>query len=477
MGVTSGRKISGRTAAHNFKTASVFGFYTSPFRQQAMMFSSYPSHTVVPMPALSPTMESGSIANWLLKEGDGFEPGVAICEVETDKATVTYEATDDGYIAKILVGSGELKVGEPMMITVEDESSVSAFANYTLADASSGQSTTSVAETTAVPAESEPQPDRTPVKPEAPASTAAPSGDRVFASPYARNLARDARLDLTTLPAHGFASGPNNRIIAADVEAAISKGITSSTSSSASESSTLSTESNTQVSTSSTTAPSTTGAAGSLIDMFAHSKKVVPHYFLSVEVNLSKLMALREQLNNDGDHEVSVQDFLVKAAAKAMTKVPVVNSHWMDSFVRRYDQVDINVLVGSGSTIRAPVLKGADSKGLAAIAEELSTMTSSENGEELAMGTFSIHNLGVFGVKSAAPIVLTPQACALALGTITDTVIPNPRAAEEGQEKWAIAPVMVTTLSCDHRVVDGAVGAEWLQAFKEYAQNPITLLL
>eukprot|EP00602_Paraphysomonas_sp_CaronLab_P010888 CAMPEP_0185029764 /NCGR_PEP_ID=MMETSP1103-20130426/16262_1 /TAXON_ID=36769 /ORGANISM="Paraphysomonas bandaiensis, Strain Caron Lab Isolate" /LENGTH=463 /DNA_ID=CAMNT_0027564623 /DNA_START=72 /DNA_END=1463 /DNA_ORIENTATION=+ len=461
-------RISGLHSSKIFKVIPRFQAYSTPFTQQAMMFSSYPKHTVVPMPALSPTMESGSIANWALKEGDGFEPGMAICEVETDKATVTYEATDDGFIAKILVGSGELKVGEPMMITVEEESNVPAFANYTVADViSCDSSSTSVSESSASSAAPVIAPEASFASSSGPAGASMYSDERVFASPYARALARDNRLDLTTLSSSSTTSGPDSRIIAPDMEKSIGAGVAKST---------ISNELFAQPATSPSPVSTTGTSAESLITMFAHSKKVVPHYFLSVEINLTKLMTLRDQLNMGEDHEISVQDFLVKAAAKAMTTVPVINSHWMDSFIRRYDQVDINVMVGGGSNIRAPVLKGAESMGLTRIAHELSAFESNAD-DRLEMGTFSVHNLGVFGVKSAAPIVLTPQACALSLGTVVDAVIPNPMAEEEGQENWTIAPVMVTTLSCDHRVVDGAVGAEWLQAFKEYAQNPITLLL
>lgn len=273
-------------------------------------------------------MESGSIASWLLKEGDEFAAGQAICEVETDKATVSYEATDEGFIAKILVGTGELQVGEPMMVTVEEAGDVSAFANFTLADAGGSAPAAAPSPTPEEPRTQTPAP--TPAQ-SAPAQSAAPvqsSGGRVVASPYARKLAREAGIDLSALPANGFASGPNGRVLASDVESAISKGVTSapaptqSTSApAASSAAPVAASVNSGSESTASFVDSADSPSSALSALFAHSKKVVPHYMLSVEVNLSKLMALREEL---GEDKVAVQDFLIKAATKAMAKVTAV---------------------------------------------------------------------------------------------------------------------------------------------------------
>jgi pyruvate dehydrogenase E2 component (dihydrolipoamide acetyltransferase) len=267
------------------------------------------------------TMETGSIANWLMKEGEEFNAGQAICEVETDKATVTYEATEEGYIAKILVGTGELKVGEPMMVTVDDASLVSAFANFTLADAGGAAAAPAP---TPVPAAS-PAPAQAVPTPAAAASFTAPvvsQGGRVVASPYARKMAREAGIDLSALPSNGLASGPNGRILAADVQTAITKGVKAAPAPAATPIQTAAPAPAAVSTTAFQSAASVVDTSGSssaaLASLFTHSKKVVPHYFLSVEIDLTKLMALREQLGAD---KVSVQDFLIKAAGKAMTKV------------------------------------------------------------------------------------------------------------------------------------------------------------
>lgn len=434
------------------------------------MFSTLPIHTVVNMPALSPTMQTGSIANWLLKEGDAFSPGIAICEVETDKATVTYEATEEGYIAKILVGKGDITVGQPIMITVEDPADVKSFQNY------SGSAVAS--SSAAPPAVAAPPPPSAPTVPlSAPQSSATPPNGRVFASPLARTLAREAKLDLSLLPPRGLASGPNGRILAADVKSAISAGVTAASSSPVVSPTAVPIPSPI-VTPSAAPATPPTSTTTNINALFAVSKRTVPHYFLSMEINLSKAVAICSQLEKAGNGgQVTVQDLLVKAAAKAMAKVPDVNAAWMDTFVRKYEQVDVNVFMGAGASLRAPLLRDAGGKGLHTINKELSAAAADTTSDgQVTAGTFSIHNLGLFGVKSSAPIVLPPQACALSFGSITDTVIPTNH-KDETKPKWEVAPIMVATLSCDHRVVDGAVGAAWLSAFKEYVDNPLTMLL
>lgn len=451
--------------------------YSSSFRSQSRLFSSLPNHLVVGMPALSPTMETGSIAKWLLKEGDEFKPGTAICEVETDKAVVTYDATEDGVLAKILVDKGEITVGQPIMITVENVEDVKAFSSYTQSASPAAPSAPSSA-----PSSVQSTPTLSPSPSSSVPSSAPVSLDgRLFASPLARTLARDASLDLSLLPSKGYASGPNGRIIADDVRNALSAGINKTVAAS------VVTPSVSIAPPPSPPAPSVSEAisSGSLSDLFTQSKRTVPHYYLSVDIDLSAIQSLRSQLNShlksgsDGKKEsetISVQDLLLKAAARAMEKVPEVNSSWRESFVRRYENVDINLMVGrDGDKERAPLLRDVGRLGLTAISKTVNSLTTNPS-EELTVGTFSVHNLGIYGVKGAAPIVLPPQACALGFGSIADTVVPNPKPDQDGQ-KWMIVPMMTVTLSSDHRVVDGAVGAAWLSAFKEYAQNPLTLLL
>lgn len=216
-------------------------------------------------------------------------------------------------------------------------------------------------------------------------------------------------------------------------------------------------------------------AAQSRAHSSAQTKQQVPHYYLSVELQLDNLLAFRAALNKGADPSsgISVMDLLLKAAALSMNQVPEVNSSWAESFVRRYHQVDINVFMGSGESLQAPLIRDVGNKSLSKLSTELAG--ASEGSSDIVVGTFSVHNMGMFGVKSFSPIILAPQAGALALGSIHDVVLP----AEKGSsaQDWKLAQSMTVTLSCDHRVVDGAVGAAWLSVFKNYVENPATLLL
>lgn len=430
-------------------------------------------------------MEAGSIAKWNIKEGDKFGPGTAICEVETDKATVTYEGTEDGYVAKILVGTGEVKVGQPLMITVEDASSLDAIRNASLDQLGIGGAP-------AAPA-AKPAPAATPAAPvtSAPAaevvssssSSSSMSSDRIFASPYARKLAREKNIDINNV----IGSGPNNRVLAVDVIEGKFKAAPAAAPAAAAP---VSSAAANVISSATTVLPggqdyTLSSAQQFLGARFSHAKQVVPHYYLSIDLDMSSMLKIRDQLNSgknakSNDADISVMDLLVKATAIAIRQVPDVNASWMDTFIRRYDQVDINVCMGSPVGNILPVIRDVGGKGLASIANELSSMEhdfveSSElkdNDSRLSIGTFTIHNLGLFGVKSAAPIVLPPQACAMALGTIKDTIVPS--SCEKG---WKTTQVMTVTMSCDHRVIDGAVGASFLQQYKTIVENPIALLL
>eukprot|EP00596_Hydrurales_sp_CCMP1899_P003906 CAMPEP_0119033990 /NCGR_PEP_ID=MMETSP1177-20130426/1057_1 /TAXON_ID=2985 /ORGANISM="Ochromonas sp, Strain CCMP1899" /LENGTH=447 /DNA_ID=CAMNT_0006991157 /DNA_START=280 /DNA_END=1620 /DNA_ORIENTATION=+ len=425
-------------------------------------FASYPSHTIVPMPSLSPTMETGVVANWLLKEGDKFEAGTAICEVETDKATVTYDATEEGYIAKILVGTGEVTVGVPMMITVDEQADVAAFSAYVIVDSPSDE--VPVPPAASAPVTPPPAPVATVSAPAAVMETAAtsssqPSGARVMASPLARKLLRDAGLLPSSLEGIN-ASGPGGRVISADVLAMIAKGVQPKI---AAISPPVTTTAAPSVShpPAPSRAPLVSAVPGvyqdfelsnlalSVANRHTAAKQQVPHYYLSVELNLTKLLALREELNastassKKGPVEgLSVLDFIVKASALAVNQVPDVNGAWMDTFVRRYDQVDINLIMGTGQGLLTPLVRDAGSKGLKGISQEIGGFEDSLFAEDnsvdaskMAIGTFSIHNLGMYGVKSASPIVLAPQACALALGAIIDSVVPRVE-KKEGDEEW-----------------------------------------
>lgn len=455
-------------------------------------------------------METGSISRWNVKEGDRFEPGTSLCDVETDKATVSFDATEEGFLAKILVGTGEVKVGQPIMVTVEEAGDVAAFATFSLSSTtnqtSSAPTPTSPATTPAATVSNTPA---QPVVANVSAALVGGSG-RIFASPLAKKIAREAQASIDSIfdVLGGKGSGANNRVVSADVTKGLSL-LASQPKSAATSAPAPTVSAPTPVATHAvaTTATTTTGApfadfelaesARQLAHRLTHNKQTVPHYYVSVEINLAQLLKIREQFNQQfaankktSGEGLSVFDFLVKAAALAVKQVPDVNASWMETFVRRYDQVDVNVVMGSGSTLSTPVLRKVNDRGLLSISEEIRQHESSlfsadqsivngflQDETKQAVGTFTIHNLGSYGVKSAAPIVMPPQACALAIGAIQETIVPRKAGEEENGKAWEVAPVVVATVSCDHRVVDGAVSAQYLAAFKQLVENPLNLLL
>lgn len=467
-------------------------------------------------------MESGSIAKWNLKEGDKFEPGTSLCDVETDKATVSFDATEEGYIAKILIASGDIKVGQPLLVTVEEAGDVAAFANFAL-----GASTASAPAVAAPVVASTPAPAAAAVAASTPAaashapssSSSSSSSGRIFASPLAKKIVKEAGENLANL-AIKQGSGPNGRIVAADVRTALTQPRSTPATVAAPAapvSSVAATTTKTQVAkpAANTAAPVngvyeefvTTEAHQHFAARLAHSKQTVPHYYLSVELNLTNLLALRAQLNqnllaangnkkdNSNVLQISTLDLLIKASAHAMKSVPDVNAAWHETFVRQYHQVDINVVLSGDNNTRfvAPIVRDVSSQGISNIAKLLSdyetrlssASTATFSDEEVKEGTFTVHDLGMYGVKSAAPILLPPQAAAVAFGTITDTVIPNLNSSKNSsnsssnseEQEWTVAPVMVCTMVCDHRVVDGAVSAQWLSALKNVVENPVNLLM
>jgi len=224
-------------------------------------------------------------------------------------------------------------------------------------------------------------------------------------------------------------------------------------------------------------------SAQELAARYAQSKRNVPHYYLTVDIDMTKLLEIRSTLNSTLDEPLGVYELLLKASASAMKAVPSVNASWMDSVVRVYDSVDINVVMGSGDTLYTPVIRGCGTKGVKSIASDLSsavsTLEEAEENEEVPppseMGSFTVMNVGMYGIKSFAPIIREPQACALAIGALENRIVPNDDVNSEEIYKESV--VMTATLSCDHRVVDGAVGAQWLSAFKSHVENPATLLL
>lgn len=454
--------------------------------------TNYPSHEVVGMPSLSPTMEAGTIASWNLEEGQPFAAGDILCEVETDKATVSFEAQDEGVVAKLLADAGpnEIQCGEPILITVEDESDVGAFKDYIVDTSSSTHSDEGSVMKVEQPTANTPESMTSiPTTDHSPTSSTRQdnehsSNTNFFASPLAWTVAKEKGLDLSSIAIVG--TGPEGRVIADDVREYIPLAPINVTST---------------ITTPATSVPSSThhklysdhpisSSAMNVANLLSNSKQTIPHYYLTVDVVLDNILKLRSTLNSlssfDEDaHGLTLNDLLIKAAACAMKACPSANASWEGESVRQYNSVDVNFVMGNGNTLYAPVLRSVDSRGIKSISDDISSALQKieegsiveSNGNEFnETGTFTMMNLGMYGVKSCAPIIRAPQAVALALGAAENRVVPKENPAEN-DDIFDTRVILTATLSCDHRVVDGAVGAQWLSAFKTAVEHPETLIL
>jgi pyruvate dehydrogenase E2 component (dihydrolipoamide acetyltransferase) len=441
--------------------------------------------TQILMPALSPTMTEGNLAKWLKKEGDEVHSGDVLAEIETDKATMEVEAADDGKIGKILVPEGAqgIKVNQPIAVLLGEDEDASALANLTQPAAAPPK--------TPAPAETAPL---APEVPAAPAPAPAKNGDgRVFASPLARRMAQQAGLDLAALKG----SGPQGRIVKADIEAALTGGrVTPAEAPRAAAppqvtiaAPTLTKE---RVAALAGNAPYTERPLNAMRRVIARrlteSKQTVPHFYLTIDCEIDALLKIRGELNakitpslpspvggGGRGGGISVNDFVIRAAALALRKVPAANASWSDEAILVWDTVDIAVAVALDDGLITPIVKQADRKGLATIAAETKDLVARARAgklklEEFQGGTFSISNLGMYGVRDFAAVINPPHGGILAVGA------GEPRAVVKNGA-LAVATVMSCTLSCDHRAVDGAVGAQFLAAFKKLVEDPLTMLL
>ncbi|HVI51827.1 MAG TPA: pyruvate dehydrogenase complex dihydrolipoamide acetyltransferase [Candidatus Sulfotelmatobacter sp.] len=409
------------------------------------------------MPALSPTMTEGTLARWLKNEGDAVKSGDVIAEIETDKATMEFEAIDEGTLAKILVPAGTSGVAVNTLIGVileegEDASAISAAAP--------------AAKPAAAPAAAPAPAVSTPVA----AVPITVQGDRVFATPLARRIAKDAGLDLKAVAG----SGPHGRIVKHDVEEALASGPAKSAAVPAAVPAAAAAPAP-AFGPAYTEVP-LTSMRKVIAQRLTEAKQTVPHFYLTVDCQLDKLLALRADLNGrSDDYKLSVNDFIIRAVALALKKVPAANASFTDTAIRLYTDVDVSVAVATPAGLITPIVKHADQKGLAAISGEMKSLAAkAKDGklkpEEFQGGTFTISNLGMFGVKEFAAIINPPQGCILAVGAGEQRPVVKDGAL-------GIATVMSCTLSVDHRVVDGAVGAEFLAAFKKLVEEPLTMLL
>lgn len=420
--------------------------------------------TNILMPALSPTMTEGTLSRWLKREGDTVKSGDLIAEIETDKATMEVEAVDEGILGRIVVpeGSEGVKVNSPIAILVEEGEAVP-----DAVEAAPAKKAEAAPQTAAQPASSQPatQPAAT-----SPASTqpapvhGASSGKRVFASPLARRIAVQKGIDLSTLKG----TGPNGRILRRDVEnakPALAGGTGAVAVAAAAEAKRVPNSSMRKV----------------IARRLSESKQNVPHFYVSVDIELDALLALRSQLNaaspseGEGQFRISVNDMMIKAVALALRDCPGLNVQFTEAETLHFPDIDISMAVSISDGLITPIIRQADRKTLREISEQARDLAKrARDGklkpEEFQGGTFSISNMGMFGVREFAAIINPPQAGILAIAA------GEKRAVVRG-DQLAVATVMTATLSVDHRAVDGALGAKWLNALRDIVQNPYRLVI
>ncbi|XP_011864287.1 PREDICTED: dihydrolipoyllysine-residue acetyltransferase component of pyruvate dehydrogenase complex, mitochondrial isoform X3 [Vollenhovia emeryi] len=396
-------------------------------------------------------METGTIISWQKKEGDKLNEGDLLAEIETDKATMGFETPEEGYLAKILVPAGtkNVPIGKLVCIIVQDESNVAAFKD--LKD-------DAVPSAPAPPAAAPPPtPTTVPAAPAAArvAPVVPPVGERIYASPLAKRLAAEKGLSLQGLKGTGLYGS----ITSKDLEGAAVR-------------------------------PSVTAPTGVDIPVsniraviakrLSESKQTIPHYYLSVDVRMDAALAMREQFNQLLEKDkikLSVNDIIIKGMAMACKKIPEGNSAWLGDVIRQYNNVDVSVAVSTDSGLITPIVFGADTKGIVEISKDVKALaTKAREGKlkphEFQGGTITVSNLGMFGIKNFSAIINPPQSIILAIGATEARLIPA-----KNEQGFTTAQYMSVTASCDHRTVDGAVGAQWLATFKNLMENPTTMLL
>lgn len=424
--------------------------------------------TKVHMEALSPTMEEGQLVKWLKAEGDAVANGEILAEIETDKATMELVARGEGVLRKILLGEGgTAPVGEVIAVIAavdEDIGDLGAGAGVPAAEAEEGPvADTPTAASPPAPTASLESAPTTPVQEAAPSA-----GGRVKASPLARRMAADSDLDLGSVAG----SGPGGRVVMRDVEAARGAGGAPGVASSPA-------------------APVQPGAPGvdfedlplsqmrkTIAKRLVESISPVPHFFLRITVDMSRILEARKRVNKQLEamgEKVSINDFFLKATAHALARHPEVNAHWMGDTVRRHHRVHLGVAVAVEDGLITPVVRDANTKGLATISREVQELAARGREkklqpEEYTGSTFSVSNLGMFGIQEFTGVINPPEAGILAVGGIEETPV-----VEDGQ--LVARPIMRVTMSCDHRVIDGATGARFLQTLKGMLEEPAAILV
>ncbi|XP_078047326.1 dihydrolipoamide S-acetyltransferase muc isoform X3 [Augochlora pura] len=454
------RKHLQRVQVHNNVRLTV-----APWKQQFRFYADYPDHVKVQLPALSPTMETGTIISWQKKEGDKLNEGDLLAEIETDKATMGFETPEEGYLAKIIVAAGtkNVPIGKLVCIIVSDESSVAAFKDFK-DDSPAAPPPAAAAAAPAAPSPVPSAPPPTPAAPPSPAAAKLPaaSGERIYASPLAKRLAAEKGLSLQGLKGSGLYGSITSKDLAGagPAVAGVQPGMA-------------------------------IGAPGGMdvpisniraviAKRLLESKQSIPHYYLSIDVKMDAALAMREQFNKMMEKDkvkVSVNDIIIKAMAMASKKVPEGNSAWMGDIIRQYNNVDVSVAVSTENGLITPIVFGADTKGIVQISKDVKALAAKAREgklqpQEFQGGTITVSNLGMFGIKNFSAIINPPQSIILAVGTTEARLIPA-----KNDQGFTTAQYMSVTASCDHRTVDGAVGAQWLAAFKSFMENPTNMLL
>jgi len=419
------------------------------------------------MPALSPTMTEGKLAKWHVKVGDTVKAGQVICEIETDKATMEVEAVDEGKIGQIVVPEGAegVKVNAVIAILLE-EGETALPAGAAPAPISAPKPAAAPAPKAAAPAPASPTPAPPPPKP-----AAAPSGGRIFASPLAKRIAAEKGIDLSRLKG----SGPNGRIVKADVEQA--KPTAAPAAAPAPKVAPAPSAQPVFVAPGDTRVPHTS-IRKVIARRMLESKQTVPHFYLTVDLEIDALLAARQAINAVAEKKgakVSVNDMMIKACAKALRDHPECNASWTEDEMIQYGAVDISVAVATDRGLITPIVRNADMKGLAQIASEMKDLAARAKAGKLKLdefqgGGFTISNLGMFGIDSFAAIINPPQAMILAVGKGEERAV-----VRKGQV--VVRNMMSCTLAVDHRAVDGAMGALWLQTLRAYVEQPASMLV
>ena len=413
------------------------------------------------MPALSPTMEEGTLSKWLVKEGDTVTSGDLIAEIETDKATMEVESIDDGTIGKILVHEGQeaVKVNEPIAILLLDGENLSDIKSIKKVPP-----TESVQEIEKIESKeklnfSSNKTSKINLDTNINIENLKKNETRIFASPLAKRIAKQKDVDLSLVNG----SGPNGRILKADIE-------NFNNNKDLLQNEIISNNNNSEL-------IKNSSMRKTIAERLVQSKNEAPHFYLSLDCNIDQLLKIRSMINlkSNDKYKISVNDMIIKAASSSLIKVPKANASWENENTRYFNNTDISVAVAIDGGLITPIIKDVQSKGLLEISEDMKLLANkAKDGkllpEEYVGGSFSISNLGMYGIKEFSAVINPPQGAILAVGSGEKRPIVI-------NDQLTIASIMTVTLSCDHRVVDGAVGAQFLSVFKDFIENPSLMLL